>query len=147
MNEKISELKKDLYRILPTLKRVSRVIEEELPSSGFRDELDEEEHFWIDQLRSLNHRQIEDLVSQLEYLDGEVVAEGYLRLNENDRYECDGVEISSGSKVEVFVYDHETRQSEWILTRLEYADRHGGYYSYEAPELELSGVRARIRRR
>jgi hypothetical protein len=69
VSQRVSEVKKELYRILPTLKRISQVIEGEFSAFKF-DGQDEDEHFLIQQLRSLP---IDDLVNKLEYLQGQIV--------------------------------------------------------------------------
>ena len=79
----------------------------------------------------------------LRYLDRPIKREGELRKNSCGRYECDGYELTSGSPVEVLVYDDFYERDEWMVTRVE----HNGtdYYVVGKPSLNLSGVRARIR--
>ena len=79
----------------------------------------------------------------LRYLDRPIKREGKLRKNSRGRYECNGYELTSGSPVEVLVYDNFYERDEWMATRVE----HNGtdYYVVGKPSLNLSGVRARIR--
>ena len=46
-------------------------------------------------------------------------------LNELGRFECEGVQFTSGDVVEVF------DDGEWKVTRIEYSDSQGGYYSVD----------------
>ncbi|GAA6206383.1 DUF5348 domain-containing protein [Thalassotalea sp. SU-HH00458] len=50
-------------------------------------------------------------------------------LNELGRFECDGVQFTSGDVVEVF--DGEN----WKVTRIEFSDTQGGYYSVDDYEI------------
>jgi hypothetical protein len=141
MTDKLNEIKKDLYSILPKLKQLSQIIED-LPSSGFGD--DEEQRLLVKEYRYLDSL-MDDIVTHAEYLTCDVVTEGYLQLNKNGRYECSGIELQSGSIVELYIYSESMEQPDWMVTRLEYT-REKGYYALDYPDLELNGVRARIRR-
>lgn len=46
-------------------------------------------------------------------------------INENGRFECEGVEFNSGDVVEVFI------DEEWRITRIEHSFQNGGYYSID----------------
>ncbi|WP_339378848.1 DUF5348 domain-containing protein [Candidatus Enterovibrio escicola] len=57
-------------------------------------------------------------------------------LNELGRFECEGVQFTSGDVVEVF------DDGEWKVTRIEYSDSQGGYYSVDGYELLGRPLRA-----
>ncbi|WP_105175146.1 DUF5348 domain-containing protein [Pseudoalteromonas sp. T1lg122] len=50
-------------------------------------------------------------------------------INELGRFECEGTQFTSGDVVEVYLNDT------WKVTRIEYNDNHGGYYSVDGYEL------------
>ncbi|WP_161798167.1 DUF5348 domain-containing protein [Aneurinibacillus tyrosinisolvens] len=41
----------------------------------------------------------------------------------------DGHELSSGSPVELYVYDKHDERHDWVAIRIEHADQYGGYYA------------------
>ncbi|MDN4593996.1 hypothetical protein [Polycladomyces subterraneus] len=141
VTDKLNKIKKDLDSILPKLKQLSKIIED-LPSSGFGN--DDEERLLVKEYRYLGSL-MDDIVTHAEYLTCDVVAEGYLRLNENGRYQCLGIELQTGSIMELYIYSESMEQPEWMVTRLAYT-REKGYHALDYPDLELNGVRARIRR-
>jgi len=138
----VTKVKEDLHSILPKIKEIAETIEERLPTSGFVG--DEDERFLFSQYRYLGSL-LGDVISLVEYLESDVIAEGFLTLNEKGHYECAGIELAEGSIVELYIYRDQMEQPDWKITHLEYSQEKG-YYAYDYPELDLNGVRARIRR-
>ncbi|HAJ4019587.1 TPA: hypothetical protein HLT81_24145 [Escherichia coli] len=133
----------ELREVLPKLEKLSREIGEGLYASN---DMDEDQRFLVNQLRHLDYKHLQDVVSQLRYLDRSVRVEGILTLQPNGRYSIDDWELSSGSPVELLIYDKDEERHDWQATRIEHSHAHGGYYAYHYPELQLNGIRARIRK-
>ena len=89
-------------------------------------------------------RHLEDAHLQMEYMRLPVTHRGRLHQNANGRYECDGVELTCGSPVEVLVSDSFLGEREWYASHIE-ADN--GYYLVGKKNLDLEGMEARIRGR
>lgn len=138
----LEEVMADLYRILPVLKNTSEKLETEMYPS---EHLDADTRFMISELRSLGYQHIEKVVSQLRYLQKEVYYEGALYINGNGRYEIDGWELSSGSVIEIWAERYD-ESAQWHIIRIEHSHQHNGYYAYQWPELQLEGLKARVRR-
>lgn len=103
-----------------------------------------DESFLATELQRLLHY-LDDVHSTISYLQQPIIHEGYLQLQDNGRYVCDGVELTCGSALEVLIEDYFDNHLEWVASRLE-AD-HGQYYLVVKPNLKLDGIRARIRER
>jgi hypothetical protein len=53
---------------------------------------------------------MDDIVTHADYLTCDVVAEGYLRQNENGLYECSGIVLLSSNIVELYIYSESMEQ-------------------------------------
>lgn len=126
------------------LETISMNIANHLPTY-IGDLEDEEERFIIQQLHHLNYTYLEGFVSMITYLKRPIRRVGVLQKQANDRYAMDDRELSSGTAVELLIYDEEDGCFNWQVTRIEHSHKYGGYYAYHYPELELEGVKARIR--
>ena len=141
---RIEDLKKDMNRLNSEIKRI-------LKRSGYTDyaELDVEYdsnnpddlmlHAELGNMMS----SLDEIMSSLEYLNRPVKVEGILRKNSNGRYEIDGHELTSGSPVEVLIYDRYYERREWVSSRIEHSGR--DYYLVSNREVDLDGLKARIR--
>lgn len=70
----------------------------------------------------------------------EVIGEGVLVKQPNDRYEVDGIELSSGYPIEVL------HNGKWISSRIEHTN--GDYYIYDlGSEQRIEGLTVRVRGR
>lgn len=141
---KITELKKDLDRLHSDIKRI-------LKSSGYADyaelEVDYDRSNPDDVMlrRELSNclDNLDEVSSTLEYLNRPVKVDGILRKNSNGRYEIGDRELSSGSPVEVLIYDRYDERWEWVSSRLEHNGR--DYYLVGSRDMDLEGYRGRIR--
>lgn len=132
--------------------QVDWYIKEVLKESGYLDSremdiefdyTDPEQNFLATEMqRLLSH--LDNIHSTLKYLQRPIAHEGILHMNQNGRYECDGMELTCGSPLEVLVQDEESDYPEWVASRIE-ADH--GYYFVARRDLPLEGKRARIRER
>ena len=86
---------------------------------------------------------LDDVNDSLNYLNRPIRREGRLYKNDNGRYECDGYELTSGSGVEILVYEEYEERYGWLATRIEHNGR--DYYAVGKRDLDLEGVKARIR--
>jgi Domain of unknown function (DUF5348) len=104
---------------------------------------DPDELFLRNQCRSIVDR-LNDINNELEYLSKPVIEQGVLRKKSNGRY-CisEGYEFTSGSSIEVLIYDDFYECEEWVLTRVEHTN--GDYYLYDLPNVKMAGLRARRR--
>lgn len=133
----------ELLGLLPKLEKLSQNIDESLYAGN---DMDENERFLVNQLRSMNHRYLNDLSLSLRYLSRSVRVEGVLHKQANERYAINDYELTSGSSVELLVWDEGEGRDDWEVTRIEYSHQHGGYYAIDYPEMNLEGVKARIRK-
>lgn len=81
----------------------------------------------------------------MHYLQRPIEHEGELRLNEHERYECDGVELTCGSPIELLCNDISDDRPQWVRSRIE--ARHGKYYIVGHEHVKLDGLRVRLRKR
>jgi len=79
--------------------------------------------------------------------------EGTLYLAENGRYRlnnADGLEFTSGSRIEIFVTDEDSDDYGWNIGRIEYQDKMGGYYFFNKSGWENhrieEGMKVAVRR-
>lgn len=143
---RIEDLKKDMDRLNGDIKRI-------LKSSGYAEwaELDVEydrsnpdDVMLHDELSSMMSS-LDEIACTLDYLNRPVKVEGILRKNRNGRYEIGDRELSSGSPVEALVYDRYDERWEWTSSRIEYDHGKGDYYLVSDRDVDLDGLRARIR--
>ena len=144
---KLDDLRKELNLLNGKMKEILR-------KSGYEDYGDVEVDFNQDspdevQL-AMEYRSIvgkmDELSHALSYFMRPVTHEGKLRMNRNGRYELDGRELTSGSGVEVLLYDDCMERWEWCASRIE-SKPDGMYYLVGKSTLDLEGVTARLRER
>lgn len=87
------------------------------------------------------------LLKSAEYILRDTTApvkdEGVLLPGENGRYTLNGQDITSGYPIEYLVYDDFDEVHLWRSGRIEYYD--GDYRIYNYPEIQLAGLRVRIK--
>lgn len=88
---------------------------------------------------------LDHVSAQMEYIRRLVKWEGILSLNGRDRYELCGNELTSSTELEILIYDDFYERNVWFPSVIEH-DGHD-YYFVAKPELELEGMRARVRSR
>lgn len=144
---KLDELRKELNLLNGRVKEV-------LKKSGYEDYGDVEVDFNPDnpdevqlavEYRSIVGK-LDELSHALSYFMRPVAREGKLYMNQNGRYELDGKELTSGSGVEVLLYDECMERWEWYASRIE-SKPDGAYYLVGKSTLNLEGVTARQRER
>lgn len=137
INGKIKKIIKDLhfeYDFWPS--------ESDMEKMGI-DESDPNNLQLVNEYRKLLNK-LSEVSNTMEYFKGPIIHEGVLSLNKNDRFEFDGVELTSGMGVEILVQDYPDDAPEWVASSIE-ADL-GSYYLVARPKLDLKGKRARIRK-
>lgn len=102
----------------------------------------------------LKNGSLENAVSNIENLFKEIVQEGVLYKNRNNRYSLssDDDGFHCGSTCEVFLPwepdeyrdDEEPLNMTWIPTRIEH--KNGDYYFTTRPNIKMAGAKIRIRR-
>lgn len=86
---------------------------------------------------------IDTFVSDIKHYSKDT-KQGYLRINNNNRYIINDIELSSGFPIEVYNVEYQ----EWEAGRIEHSSKYGGYYfkNYDGNNIVLSdGIIARIR--
>lgn len=107
-----------------------------------QDSLSPEQRFEYEQLLGIGAK-LEEALTRWQYLQKSVVAEGFLRKNENGRYEIDGREFTSGESIEVLISDPDFDETTWVKSRVE----HNGedYYLVGYEGVPMDGLMARLR--
>lgn len=105
---------------------------------------DEFDHNYNDEEERFKHNQallivdnLHDIRSSLDWMNKPILAEGRLFKNSNDRYELDGIELTSGQTIEAWANDYG-----WIITRIEHR---GDYYIYDLKDQDINNTLVRIR--
>ena len=142
LEELTQKMQSTSQTIRQLLKDVDYEYEEYLESVQIDQKNPDEVQLMTEYMRIL--KQLDKVVDTLDYLKRPIAYEGTLHMNQNDRYEFDGIELSCGSPVEILVQDSEDASPEWIASRIE-ADN--GYYVVARRHMPLEGKRARIRKR
>lgn len=90
-------------------------------------------------------RHLDKAAQAIENLMKPIQLEGKLIKLEDGKYALPGMNygFSSGSSIEVLVYDEFFGVEEWVPTRFEHTN--GDYYFYDAPKLKLEGAMVRKR--
>lgn len=94
-------------------------------------------------------QKLDDVVREIAYLERPVQAEGVLRKMSNGRYSLitatgeEAREFTSGSGIEVLLYEGDEDDETWLATRVEHSDK--DYYLVNASKEKMEGMRARIR--
>lgn len=130
--------------------KVKRAIEEYLSVVGYeidhvlRDS-DPNEIFLRDEVHGIYNR-LEEINSDIEYLNREVYTEGCLYINKSGRYEIDmDTYLTSGSVCEILTYDDFHEQESWQKTSIEHGPN--GYYAVVlGKDVSIDGLRARMRK-
>ncbi|GGA58944.1 hypothetical protein GCM10007416_35140 [Kroppenstedtia guangzhouensis] len=107
-----------------------------------QDALSPEKRFEYEQLLGIGEK-LEEALTRWEYLQKPVVAEGFLRKNENGRYEIGDREFTSGESIEILISDPGFDETVWVKSRVE----HNGqdYYLMGYEEVPMDGLMARQR--
>ena len=88
---------------------------------------------------------LDGISDRLTYLSKPITHEGRLYVTANDRYAVDDVEFCCGYRVEYQEYDEEYQSYKWVLDRVEYSDKQGGYYLYGHSKPLCEGMAVRVR--
>ena len=86
---------------------------------------------------------LKDISEEWAYYQRDIKYETTLFKNDNERYEerSSGLEYTSGSHIEYF----DKNDYEWCVGRVEYSDRYNGYYIVYNPNIEMEGLKVRVR--
>lgn len=146
-----------IKNVLEQLKSISTDIDSLIKDTSILGDIDAQVEYQDSPEDRFLHNEFVKIFEQLQtvglninYLNLPIVAEGVLRLNQFDRYVLiseNGEEIreySSGSGIEVLMYDNNYDKSYWVKSRIE--SELGRYYLYGYKKIEsLEGLRARVR--
>jgi len=85
----------------------------------------------------------DDFVRMIEQMNKPIITEGYLKKNDNGRYELNDYELTSGDPLDVWLDDdYYNSGGYWLSTRMEH--KNGDYYAVGVSS-SLNGVKARIK--
>lgn len=154
----------DLKGLSDELEKIKIQIEKVLSISGYSndDDLSALEDFkqiktadqrqQLEEYRDILHK-LDDIQYKLTYLEKPIREVSRIYTNESGRYETDrGYYYTSGSGIEflrteeVYNYDTDTWESAEIWTTSRVESKDGQYYIVGYPNLEMSGLKVRIRR-
>lgn len=139
LGEKLNSLKSSIRNILGDTGQL-KYDEVEVTS----DKNDPEEQFLLDQYKQAVYS-LSKAYSTLKYLEKPITEQGYLTKNKNGRYVMNyDTEFTSGSPIEFLIYDDWDNCEKWVASRIEHTD--GDYYIYGHKEVQLQGLRVRVRR-
>lgn len=109
----------------------------------------EEERSQVKHLKTMAYRQFDEAAWRLERMFLPVDAKGYLVLNEQGRYQIENTSIyfTCGSSCEIFLpfYDDDEEYFTWIPTSIE--SKNGEYYFTARPDVSMTGVLVRTKKR
>lgn len=142
----IFELKDALNKINEQAKKIYRETgyetHGELSNIDF-DPKDPEQAYLFEELYSAVYK-LDQVSWGLDYLNRPIRCEGILTLNDKDRYELCGIELTSGCGLEIMYYDDFYERNTWLASTLEHNGKE--YYFVAKPDFELDGARARLRK-
>lgn len=144
MNQEISRFKQAIYSNFSAIKDVHNQVQKMEDSICARN-LSTDERFVYDIIRSLEDS-LGQIVYQLEYLKKQVVAEGILQKNRYGRYELGNYDFTSGSPIEVLIYDEHYEVDRWVKTRVEHNGEDYYLYDRSISKVPMQGLKARVRR-
>jgi hypothetical protein len=115
-----------------------------LPSCPDRETMEEEE------IRHALYRaadKLNDAKRAIEYYSSPIKEEGYLTQNSRGRFELNGHEFTSGSKIEVYLNENLENDIEegWLSGRVEHTGNKGYYFYGPSKPSLYEGMRARTR--
>lgn len=138
----VKEIQKELFELSYKIERILSVVDDQ-PDNIDYDPNNPDEIMLYYKYRSMLDK-LSDIKYDLDYLKRPIKEEGTLYKQSNGRYTIDGdYEFSSGSPIEVLVYDELDEREEWVSTRIEYTNN--DYYFFHLKETPLEG--AKVRRR
>lgn len=142
LEELTAKIKDTNQTIKSLLRSVNYEYEEYLESVQIDEGNPDEVQLMTEYMRIL--KRLDEVVRIMDYIHQPIANEGTLHMNQNGRYEFDGIELTCGSPVEILVQDSEDDPPEWVASRIE-ADN--GYYFVARRRMQLEGKRARRRER
>ena len=138
------EMLKELYDLKYKVESMLRAAGHDWENVIMENPNDPDETFTRDNVVSILNK-LDEINNKLDYLQKPIKEEGVLIKNSGDRYQIgnDGYEFTSGSTVEVLVYDDWYERENWVKTRVEHTN--GDYYFYDLKEVPMLGSRVRKR--
>lgn len=142
----------DLEKVLNSARSISSEIGEILKLSTYDqfddmsglkiDYEDAEQLFLLDELRGIIGK-LDKAKLDIDYLNCPIKHISTLKKNSRGRYETECREYTSGSGIEVFVYDDYDEREHWVKTRVE----HNGedYYLVGYKTIPMQGLKVRVR--
>lgn len=139
MSKELNDLLRTTEDLLPLLQKFEKQLRE-LEDNTNRSLLTEEERYQM-HVFNQTERSINVARRLLEGIDKEIKVEGNLEKNHNDRYQVEWLELSSGSKVEVWSDD-----SDCYLPPSS-VEHHGSDYYIEVfgKDTNIEGRRVRVK--
>lgn len=142
----------DLEKLLSSMRSLSYEIGGLLKQSTYTeyDDLsgleinydDADQLFLLDELKEVMEK-LDDVKMDIDYLNGPIKHIGTLEKNENCRYEAGNREYTSGSGIEVLIYDDWREKDCLVKTSVE----HNGndYYLVGYKNVSMNGLMVRVR--
>ena len=115
------------------------------PENIFLSKEDPDSFFILEQSKEIIELLI-DAYWKIKYLSKPIKEEGILLKNKKGRYMISqkyDYEFTSGSPIEVLIYDEWFEKEKWVITRVEHTD--GDYYLYGYKKIGMQGLPARRR--
>ncbi|RBP59305.1 hypothetical protein DES36_11930 [Alkalibaculum bacchi] len=141
----------DLEKILNNTGNISNAIGNLLKESTYKDyddlsgldidRKDEEQLFLLDELRGILEK-LENVKRDIDYLNRSIIYTGFLYKNNRGRYQAGNKEFTSGSGIEVLIYDEFYENDRWVITSVEHND---DYYLVGHRNVPMDGLKVRIR--
>lgn len=141
----------DLQEIVHSVLRIRKPVGQFIDNSNVMIEntdpnnLTADEAFQFQMVYRVNNY-LTSAIKLVEQMDKEVIAQGYLYKNKNDRYEVQGCELTSGEPIEIWNEKPDYKENGYyVFTRIEHNGK--DYYAVDLGENHsLEGKKVRIRR-
>lgn len=139
----VKDLEKPLHELNSRISSVLYMVDNYYENIEY-DRNDGEEAFLADEFKGVIDK-LSVVQSKLAYLQKPVFEESILYKNRSGRYETDsGIYFTSGSVIEVFIYDEFYEMTRWVKSRIEH--KNGDYYLFGYDNVNLEGLKVRVRR-
>nr|WP_304220245.1 DUF5348 domain-containing protein [Fredinandcohnia onubensis] len=139
----ITDLTQSIQQLNNQIERILRPLDYESDNIVLTDENDPDQLYFRTEYRNIiNH--LNEIHSRATYLNKPIIEEGLLFKNPIDRYAIgEDYCFTSGSLIEVLIYDEWDEKEKWVLTRVEHTDK--DYYLYDYKNIPMQGLLARRR--
>ena len=139
----VTDLAQSIQKLNNQIKTLLSPLNFESDNITLTDENDPDQLYFRDEYRVITNY-LNEVHSKVTYLNRPIIEEGILLQNSLGRYVIsDEYSFTSGSLIEVLIYDNWDEKEKWVLTRVEHSD--GDYYLYDYKNIKMDGLLARRR--